>query len=233
MRFGATLTLGNTGTAATEFLCRYFALTRDLFDENGRILLSSQAGITALRQLVQSAPCVSSNYTFWWRDTARAFAAGDTAMTILFSNYASEMLEKHSQVFGKIGYAMVPGGNPMCGGGSIGVCRFSKKKALAYHFIHWMCSETVATAMTMLGSVSPCRATYDNYQVMDTYPWLSMAGKCFRSSNMRRSPSDGSTPFNERRFLEILGTQVMNALNGSCSVEEALSTVERQYNASF
>lgn len=226
--FGSTLTLGNTGSAATEFLSRYFALTNDLFDNEGRILLDSPAGLQALTEMTAGSRFANPDMRSWWMDTARTFAEGDTAMTILYSNYASAMLRDGSKVRGRIGYAMVPGSNPLYGGGSIGVCRYSKKKQLAYHFIRWLCSETVSTAMSQMGSVSPCRDTYQNYKVIDTYPWLSMSTECFEKYSARRFPPQ-PTRFDERRFLQILGTQVLSAIEGNCTPEEALKTAARQY----
>jgi multiple sugar transport system substrate-binding protein len=229
-RYGTGLTLGNTGVAATEFLCRYFALTQDLFDADDQILLTSDAAIQALRELVESRSYASPIINSWWRDTAHTFANGDTAMTILYSNYASELTGKASRIRGNIGYAMVPGGNPLYGGGSIGVSRYSKNKELAYHFIKWLCSENVATAMTLLGSVSPCKETYNNYQVIDTYPWLSMSKECFEKANAHRFPHTSPDGFNERRFLSILGTQVLGAINGNCSIADALHNAAYSYH---
>ena len=228
-RFGTGLTLGNTGVAATEFLSRYFALTQDLFDADDHILLTSDAAVQALSELVESRRYASPIVNAWWRDTAHAFADGDVAMTILYSNYASEMTGKYSRIRNKIGYAMVPGSNPLCGGGSIGVCRYSQNKELAYHFIKWLCSENVSTAMTMLGSVSPCKEAYNNYHVIDTYPWLAMSKECFAKSNAHRFPRASPSDFNERRFLSILGAQVLGAINGNCSITEALQTAARHY----
>lgn len=230
VRYGTGLTLGNTGVAATEFLSRYFALTRDLFDSNDQILLTSDAAIQALTELVECRSYASPVINSWWRDTAHAFADGNVAMTILYSNYASELTGKDSRIRGNIGFAMVPGGNPLYGGGSIGVCRYSKNKELAYHFIKWLCSENVSTAMTLLGSVSPCREAYTNYQVIDTYPWLSMSKECFEKSNAHRFPHTSPSGFNERRFLAILGTQVLGAINGSCSITDALHQAALQYH---
>lgn len=229
VRYGTGLTLGNTGVAATEFLARYFALTHHLFDPDDHILLTSSEAIQALTELVESRAYASPVINSWWRDTARTFAGGDVAMTILYSNYASELTGKHSLIRGNIGYAMVPGSNPLYGGGSIGVCRYSKHKELAYHFINWLCSENVSTAMTLLGSVSPCKDTYSNYQVIDTYPWLSMSKECFEKSDAHRFPHTSPVGFDERRFLSILGTQVLGAINGSCSPEEALANAAYLY----
>lgn len=229
-RFGTGLTLGNTGVAATEFLSRYFALTQDLFDKDDHILLTSDAAVQALGELVESRRYASPIINAWWRDTAHAFAEGDVAMSILYSNYASEMTGKYSRIRNKIGYAMVPGSNPLCGGGSIGVCRYSKNKELAYHFIKWLCSENVSTAMTMLGSVSPCKEAYNNYHVIDTYPWLAMSKACFEQSKAHRFPHASPSDFNERRFLSILGTQVLGAINGNASITEALQNAAYHYS---
>ena len=226
VQYGSTMTLGNTGTAATEFLTRYFALTHDLFDSGNHVLLSTPAGEQALRELVECSRYASLCFNNWWRDTARGFAMGDTAMALLYSNYASEIIANGSISTGQIGFAMVPGSNPLFGGGSIGVCRYSQHKDLAYHFIRWLCGEQVASAMTLLGSVSPCRNTYNNYRIIDTYPWLSMTSECFEKTDAHRQPIRTNTPFDERRFLGILGVQVLNAINGSCSIQSALKTAE-------
>lgn len=224
--YGSTMTLGNTGTAATEFLTRYFALTHDLFDSNNRVLLNTPIGERALQELVECSRYASLRSNNWWRDTARGFAMGDIAMALLYSNYASEIIVNGSISTDQIGFAMVPGENPLFGGGSIGVCRFSRHKDLAYHFIRWLCGEQVASAMTLLGSVSPCRNTYNNYRIIDTYPWLSMTNECFEKTDAHRQPIRTNTPFDERRFLGILGVQVLNAINGSCSIQSALQTAE-------
>ena len=228
--YGTTMTLGNTGVAATEFLTRYFSLTDTLFDDQDRILLQSPEAVQALELLTEDKQFAAPVYCNWWRDTAKLFAQGDVAMTILFSNYASEMLNRESRVHTKIGYAMVPGGNAVLGGGVIGVCRYSKHKKEAANFIRWLCSEEVSTAMTLLGSVSPCKQTYENYQVIDTYPWLSMTEECFATSHIQRCPRKMKGGYDQRQFLSILGLSVMQAINGTMDVRTALATAEANYH---
>ena len=79
MSYGTTLTLGNTGVAATEYLTRYFSLTDRLYDEQDQLLLNTPEALEALRLLLDARPCVQPSYSNWWRETAKAFAAGDTA----------------------------------------------------------------------------------------------------------------------------------------------------------
>lgn len=231
--FGANLTLGNSGTAATEFLTRYFSYTHALYDQEGRALLTSEAARSALRDLIAVKPYANPACNSWWRSTARDFAEGQVAMTTLFSNYASEMVFTQSNVIGKIGYAMVPGGNPLLGGGAIGVCRYARDKEEAYRFIRWMLSDKTATAMASMGSVSPCAKTYENYDVLDTYPWLSLMRRCFECSDTQRIPDGRRTPFNERRFLSIIGTAVSNACMGAMTADKALEWARRSYEVEF
>ena len=119
------------------------------------------------------------------------------------------------------------------GGGTIGVCRNSKNPQEAMDFIRWVCSEEVTAAMTLLGSVSPCRKTYENYEVLDTYPWLALSRDCISLSHTNRIPPNLSTHFDERRFLSILGMAVNNAISGTMSAEEALSFAAQAYRHSF
>ena len=229
VNFGSTLTLGNTGVAATEFLARYFSLTDHLFDPEDHILLTSEEAVRALELLVAVRQYAPPTYCNWWRDTSRLFAQGDVAMTVLFSNYASEMLDRDSKVHTRIGYAMVPGRNPLLGGGSIGVCKYSHHKQEALNFIRWFCSEEVSSATTLMGSVSPCRKTYNNYQVIDTYPWLSIAVDSFAASHTHRWPSRMEGGFDERSFLSILGVNVMQAINGLLTPRQALENAQATF----
>ena len=231
--YGTTLTLGNSGVAATEYLTRYFSHTSDLFSPDGDILLEQPIGLTAMQELVETRLYAPAKHNDWWRETAREFAQGDTAMTVMFSNYASEMLNAGSRITDKIGYAVVPGGNPLIGGGTIGVCRNSKNPQEAMDFIRWVCSEEVTTAMTLLGSVSPCRKTYENYEVLDTYPWLALSRDCISLSHTNRIPPNQNTHFDERRFLSILGMAVSNAISGTMRAEEALAFAAHAYKHTF
>ena len=106
------------------------------------------------------------------------------------------------------------GNNPVLGGGSLGVSKYCKRPKDALSFIKWMCSEPLCSASALLGSTSPCRRTYDNYEVLHNYPWLKLSRHCFPISKGNRLPAELSVPFDERKFLSILGLAVKNAYTG-------------------
>ncbi len=230
--YGTTITLGNSNVAGKEYLTRYFSHSCYLYDE-GHIQLTSPQGILAMKELLETKEFIGSNPCSTWQIAASEFAKGNVAMTVMFSNFASAIVGTDSRVLDKIGYALVPGGNPMTGGSAIGVCRYSKRKEEALRFIRWLCTEEVATAMTLMGTMSPCRKTYENYEVMDLYPWLLMAKDNFALSHTRYAPEDGGYPFDEPKFLGILGMAVHTAYHGIMMPEDALrfaqSTFEKTY----
>ncbi|QQO08601.1 extracellular solute-binding protein [Breznakiella homolactica] len=231
VEFGSTLTLGSTGVAATEFLTRYFSYTDALFDDTGAPLVTGSAGIRAMKDLLEIQAYARIPCSSWWTDAAREFSDGGVAMTILYSNFASGIFGRSSRVINKVGYAVVPGGNPVLGGGALGVSKFSKypKEALAY--ITWICDEPMSSARTLLGSVPPCRESFDNYEIIDAYPWLELSKECFSLSNYRRTPSRNNAPFDDRRFLSILGREIKNALAGVITAEEAMQNVADEYKS--
>ena len=226
VRYGTHLTLGNTGVAATEFLARFFSHKDNLYDESERIVLQNEIGKKALEELVEAQKYAPGKTSKWWTNTAKDFANGNVAMMINFSNYASEILGYNSKIVGNVGFAMVPGRNPIYGGGSLAVSRYSRHPKNALAFIKWITREPVASAMAALGSVSPCVKTYNKYDIINTFPWLEFSKDCFSLSRTKRLPETNPKPFDEKRFLNIIGSAVKNVTSGLLTVEEALTRAQ-------
>lgn len=233
MDYGATLTLGSTGVASAEYLVRLFSQQDNLYDETGKVHLNSPVSIQALKNLIETKQYSDPQYCSWWTNTASAFAEGNVAMSILYSNYASSILNESSKIIGNIGFTNTPGGNPVIGGGYLGVSRFTRRPEEALSFIRWSCSEPVASARTVLGSPSPCRLSYDNYEIINDYPWLNLAQSSFINCRGRRVPENTNQPFDERKFLNILGMAVKNAYSGAQNPEDALNHAQKLYEQNF
>lgn len=230
--YGATLTMGSAGVAGSEYLARLFALQENLY-ENGNVRLNSEKGVKALRQMVDLKPCVNTQLCSWWTDTAATFAAGDVAMALLYNNFAAPLLSHRSRVQDNIGYALVPGSRPLIGGGSVGVSRFSKQPDRALHFLRWMCSEPIASAGALLDGVSPCKQSYKNYEIVNTYPWMKLMHSSFSAARGRRIPPQSRAAFNERSFISCIGTAAKNAFNGIVSPKDALDSAQKQFEEQF
>jgi multiple sugar transport system substrate-binding protein len=223
--YGTNLILGNTSLAAKEFLSRFFSYTESLYNAGGEIEIAGQAGIKAMEDLLELRDCVNPRFYSSAPEAARAFASGETAMAKIFSNSAGELIAGDSRVADRLGYAMTPGNNPLIGGGIIGVCRYSKHKNEALEFIEWLSRETVSGAMTSMGSVSPCKAVYENYGIIDNYPWLSIAKDCFSLSRTNYIPPNHCGIFDETKFLNSIAMAVHAVFNGISGVSEALGKI--------
>lgn len=227
VRYGTNLTLGSTGVAATEFLTRYFSHQEHLVYQNGRVFIDNDTGKQAMEELLEAQKYAPAQPARWWTDLARSFSDGEVAMAVMFSNYASEILASRSKIVGNIGFCMVPGGNPIVGGGSLGISRNSRHPEDALAYIKWMTREPISSAMASLGSVSPCARTYSKYDIIDTFPWLELSKDCFNRSRTRRQPEGEEKPFNEKKFLNIIGTAVKNVSMGFIPLEESLKRAQQ------
>lgn len=233
VEYGSTVTLGSTGVAGSEFLARLFSYQDNLYDENLEIHLDSPTALKALINLIEIKNYTSSTYCNWWTNTTRNFAEGNFAMAPLYSNYAGDLLSHSSKVVGKIGFAMMPGTNPVIGGGSLGVSKHSAHPEDALSFIRWMCSEPISSAAALLGSTSPCKGTYNNYEVMHNFPWMNVAKNCFPLVKGKRIPESARMPFDERKFLSILGLAVKNAYSNITPPEIALKNAQELFEQYF
>lgn len=231
--YGATITLGSTSVASSEYLARLFSRQENLYDRNLEIHLDSEAGLASLRELIELRNFTSPAYCGWWMNTAKAFAGGSYAMAILYSNYASEFLDPASSIVGNIGFCPVPGNNPIIGGGCLGISRYSSRPEDAVSFLRWFLSEPVSSASALLGSTSPRRETYQNYEILNNFPWMALSEKCFALSKCSRQPAFAPHPFDERRFMNLLGMAVKNTYSNICTPEQALKTAQEQMRQHF
>ena len=233
VKYGASVTLGNFGVAASEFLARFFSYKEHLYDENGKIIVNNEYGKKAMQELIDGYKNSSGKESRWWTTTAKEFSDGQTAMMITFSNFASEILGVQSKIADKVGCAMVPGGNPIYGGGSLGISKNSKHKKEAMEFIKWLTREPVSSAMAALGSVSPCRKTYDRYDIIRSFPWLELSKECFQLSRTKRTRDEGSS-FDEKKFVNIVGAAVkeivMEILDIDVALERAQMLIDMEFN---
>lgn len=228
IRYGSTLLLGKKPiVAGTEFMTRYFSYAPSLFEEGLPRLLSDEAE-QAMKDILSLQHSISTPFT-WWTEAAQEFANGHTAMTILFSNFASEFFGKNSQVSDKIGYSMVPGGKPLLGGGSLGVTRSCKHPEQALRFITWMASEPVASAVALLGGNPITASTLNNYEVIETFPWMEMLSSGFTQALGQRTPSVDTIPFNDHKFVNLLGKAVWACWYDQVPVKASLQTALEDY----
>ena len=227
--YGTTLNLESTSETATEFLMRYFSHTNTLFDDKNRLLLDSPAGMQALSEFLEARKYCKKGGDSSWHDATWNFLHGEAAMSILYGYYMSEFADSGILSTDKIGFAQVPGGNSLFGGTSIGINKNSAHKQEALDFIQHLCKEEISSAIAFFGGMTACQSVYENYEVIDKYPWLSVFPEIYAAKPPIRKPLDSHIRINEQQLLNIIGFSIRNVLTGTMTEQEALKYACQTY----
>lgn len=233
VQYGTTVAIGNVVVSPSEFMPRLFEEGGSLLDPHGRITLDTPEALRALKNYQATYACSDRTVHDVWKNVLEGFADGSAAMTVVFINYASHILNfKMSSIAGKLGFAPVPGGKPLLGGGIVGVTRSCRHPETACAFLSWLYSDPVAPVFTLLGGLSPCQSAYGNRDINEMYPWLSTARRSFPNAQ-RRSGSNYYANFSELQLENILASYVQRAVLGICSPEEALAQAQAESDTFF
>ena len=232
-QYGSTVAIGNVVVSPSEFMPRLFAENGRLLDRQGRITLDTPEALRALKNYRETYSYSDRTIYDFWKNALEGFADGTAAMTVVFINYASHILNSQmSRIAGKLGFAPVPGGKPLLGGGVIGITQSCSCPEAACAFLEWLYADLVAPVFTMLGGLSPCRSAYSNRDINEQYPWLSTARKSFPNAQRRRDSTYYSN-FSELKLETILASHIQRAVLGVCSSEEALKQAQEDCNRYF
>ena len=124
--YGSTMALSRPSSMAVEYLPRLLEKGKDAYDASGQLLLQSDAGLQALKEYMQFAQYVNPHPRLSWSQHAQDFINDRIATTIIFSNHASHFISSQSiNTSMEIGFAPLPGGHPLIGGGTLAVGRES------------------------------------------------------------------------------------------------------------
>lgn len=227
--YGSVLVYGSAITAACDFLPRIRAEGISVFDSDGNIKIDTPDIRRILHEYLNSANYAAKTVHTWWHKAIRQFAQGEVAMMTVFSNYASLMMsEMSSQVTGNIGFAAVPGGSPLLGGGVVGIAKNSTKQRECMEFLRWLYDEETTLMIIRLGGYINTKELLNNVDLLKMYPWVEGMEKDFAKGG-RKAPG-GTSRFDEQKFEEILGYAVRASATGIMSAEEALAEAQQKYS---
>lgn len=228
--FGSTTTCGSDATFASDFLPFYLGSGGSV-TTNARLYPLNSAKMVAAMTKYKEMQCFTSKQQ-WWRDSLRQFASGNSAMTIVYSNYISEVvIPQYSNVVGQVGAAVLPGGHPLLGGGVIGVSRFSQNQKACQQFLNWFYSDEVAALMARLGGTAPLVSTYNSSGNILPYPWLTAQSESISCGT--RGTDDVSIPgFSIRRYEFAIGTAIQKLVLENLPPEHAAVMAQTLYDYS-
>ncbi len=221
-KFGTTLTFGSPAVASCDFLPRLISEMPELYSMSSEIRLDSPEGLRAMDNYIECYKYTNKKENPWWQDSIREFAQGNCAMSIVFSNYASNIINsRESMVVGKVGAAIIPGGYPLLGGGVIVISKYSRALEECMEFFNWYYSSEISSAIFMLGGSSPYTSSLENTEDNAMFPWVDAAKNSFSLGKRNLTLSDASN-IQLKKFEFILGSAVRGAVNGNMKPKEAL-----------
>jgi len=139
VQYGTTVAVGNVVVSPSEFMPRLYEAGGNILNEKGIISLNTTEALMALNNYRESYLYSDRALHDVWKNVLEGFADGSAAMTVVFINYASHILNlKRSSIAGKLGFATVPGGKPLQGGGVIGITQFCTHPEIACTFFRML-----------------------------------------------------------------------------------------------
>ncbi|QNL44278.1 extracellular solute-binding protein [Oscillibacter hominis] len=110
----------------------------------------------------------------WVGATLDNFIYGQTAVELVFLNYASNIAHLQKNIYGgKVGYTTVPGGISYITGGSFSIFKTSSQTEATKEFIRWVSSFPQTELLTLYGGLSPYAEVYRSSEILMQYPWYS------------------------------------------------------------
>lgn len=207
---------------AMEFSNYLFSAGGDYLDADGKVVLDSEAGKTALGlykdAITHAAQTGALSATL--DDTMRLMCSSDAFSMVTYWWMLPQIDNAQScpDVAGKVALSVMPGGHGESGGWGWGIAKNvpQDEKDAAWKFITWVQSKDVAVARALEGH-APVRAdVFTDPAVLAKYPFYKDAMDVVKSGK--------SFPIftYSAQYEDTLGTQVSLAASGDASIPDAL-----------
>lgn len=219
------------GAASTysvySYVPRLWELQGDFYDAHGNVALDSREAVVALQRLKSVlAYCAPDALRADWQGQVQSFFNGEVAMVNVYESHLADGHQyRDSRIVGKFDVAPMPGVAPIRGGWLLAIGARTQQAEEAADFLRWFSSTENVVSYNMLGGADPGNAMLDTPELMEEYPWFSLA--C--SALTRARPMLGkNVPLQQATFERIAGSQLEQCLLGSMSAEDTIRNIVSQ-----
>jgi len=149
-------------------------------------------------------------------------------MMIMYVNHTGNIVDRgYSEIVGKFSVAQIPGKIPALDGWSLGINKASQKYEESYRFIRWASCSQIAVPFTVLGGCTPRSMVNRAEELLDLYPYLSLAEKSFHKSRKRTFALDNLSGYgiDEKGFDKVLSMYIEKAVKGQLTCERAIEEI--------
>ncbi|QIQ21042.1 extracellular solute-binding protein [Zophobihabitans entericus] len=223
--YGSCITLGNAEIVASEFLLRYYAQGGKLGTEKNLLQLDKAKTLSTLQELREYLNVAMHLDASWWDKSVSLFETGQIAMVIVYMNLFSHMTRRN--IAPSIGYVDVPGQQPLLGGGSLGMSKYSHKNEEVKQFFEWLFSDEIIEQIVLLGGSSARNNVFNEQHLMEQYPWLTLA-KENNYQGMRENHFDNGSLINLRLAENLIGEAIHLWINHQLNDEETIEYINKK-----
>lgn len=230
VQYGTSAIRGVNAYTSLIFLNYLWAYGSDIF-ENDNVVINNPNSLNALKNFIKSYQYAHDNGSNKsWDDVVKEFRRGDCAMTIIYDSHAVDINDySKSKVAGNIGYAVIPGRQPVLGGWYLGINAQSKQKQAAVDFIMWACSNRTSIPYSLLGGTSLRMGSYERSDLDNIYPWKNIVAECYHISRKRQFSQKYGDNYTERNiYTHLIPEELERALNGEQTPEQTLVNIEQR-----
>jgi len=230
VQYGTSAIRGVNAYTSLMFLNYLWAFGSDIF-ENDAVVINNPNSLNALRNFIKSYQYARENgINKSWEDVVKEFRRGDCAMAIIYDSHAVDINDySKSKVAGNIGYAVIPGRQPVLGGWYLGINAQSRQKQAAMDFIMWACSNRTSIAYSLLGGTSLRMGSYERSDLDNIYPWKNIVAECYHISRKRQFSQVFGENYTERNiYTRLIPEELERALNGEQTPEQTLINIEQR-----
>jgi multiple sugar transport system substrate-binding protein len=232
------------GQAYSWFLDHFRVNGGKFFDDNMKAAINSEAGVQTLTEMAASNKFMPPGVEKWgFVEVLSSWLDGKTGMIITWppigrwsEGYGTQTAQlswvPKTQVAGKVGYAIPPGGHSeLAGGFNLGVSTDSKNKEAAYLFVQWLNSPEVSAQRVKLPFAlrDPYRIShYEDTLYQNLWPAAPEYLKVLQDG-AEAGLSDLGIP-GAREYEEAIDRAVTAAYAGT-DPQEALDTAAEAFDA--
>lgn len=221
--YGYVMRAARGNSAVADFMPIFWAFGAQMFDADGRPVVNSPEGISALRFMLELGKYAPPGYSsFNATEVSAHMLQGTAAMSINWPAWISAFSDPtKSKVLGLVKFTVMPGakagGRAEIGNWLIAIPRAAKNTDAAFDFLVWATSAEQMKKSALRGNPPTRRSVFNDSELLDRFPSYPAQLRSLESSRPRpRTPL-----WNE--IENTFGIFLSRANSGELSAEEAMN----------
>jgi len=233
--FGLCMEGASSGELYYEFVNYLFSIGDGVMkkksgwegDENTPVIINTENNLKALRYYLNLKPYNKGDFFNVDQPLqTKLFKEGNVAMAIMWSDLIYPQIYKsEGKEDNRFGYATIPGGKSILGGGAFYINRNSKSANESFKLILWLLNENNQIEMAKQGLCSPRKSIYENPEVQKIPYTKAVKASLERGVYMAEAGPESD------KINQIITNYVQRTWRGEIAPEKALESMQKEISS--